>query len=203
MADINQTILDFYKQAKDRDFSRDFQFRVLDVQYKGTTIMGEEDLVFATAAELPGKTIAAKDVPYNGFQFRIPGTVSYNNSDGYTIDFYCDATTSARIRMENWIRDIYDERTSTGDGRLYDDSSISLVQLDSKFKPRNLYTLHGVFPLDCGNIAYSMSGDGEVATVTVSFAYQFFRRNEMQGKLVKAVGSLLGANLSMATNFPD
>tara|TARA_R110002051_G_scaffold305883_1_gene376150 strand:+ start:304 stop:894 length:591 start_codon:yes stop_codon:yes gene_type:complete len=193
MSDIKQTIQDFYKVAQTRDFARDFQFRVLDVSNKGTPVFDETDLVYATAVELPGKTIATKDVPYNGFNFRIPGTVSYNNSDAFTIDFYCDATTTARVAMENWITETYDDRTTTGDGILHDDSRVTLVQLDSNFEPMRTYKLHGVFPTDCGNIAYSMSGDGEVATVTVTMAYQFFRRDETLGKVGNAIGKLAGA----------
>ena len=69
MADIKQTIKDFYKVAQTRDFARDFQFRVLDVSNKGVPVFTEDDLVYATTATLPGKQIATKDVPYNGFNF--------------------------------------------------------------------------------------------------------------------------------------
>ena len=127
MADIKQTIKDFYKVAQTRDFARDFQFRVLDVSNKGVPVFTEDDLVYATAATLPGKTIATKEVPYNGFTFRIPGTVSYTDSDSFTIDFYCDATTQTRIAMENWITETFNDETSVGDGLLHDNSTITLV----------------------------------------------------------------------------
>ena len=193
MADIKQTIKDFYKVAQTRDFARDFQFRVLDVSNKGVSVFTEDDLVYATAASLPGKTIATKDVPYNGFTFRIPGTVSYTDSDSFTIDFYCDATTQARIAMENWITETFNDETSVGDGLLHDNSTITLVQLDTKLEPIRTYKLHGVFPTDCGNISYSMSGDGEVATVTITLAYQFFRRDNELNSAVNAVGKLAGS----------
>ena len=193
MADIKQTIQDFYKVAQTRDFARDFQFRVLDVSNKGLPVFTEDDLVYATTAALPGKTIATKPVPYNGFEFRVPGTVSYTNSDSYTMDFYCDATTSARIAMENWITETYNDETTTGDGVLHNNSTITLVQLNTKFEPMRTYKLHGVFPVDCGEIGYSMSGDGEVATVTVAMAYQFFRRDPAIRGTVNAIGKLAGA----------
>jgi hypothetical protein len=193
MSDIKQTIQDFYNIATNRDFARDFQFRVLDVSNKGTPVFDPTDLVYATAAELPGKTIATKDVPYNGFQFRIPGTVSYNNSDAFTIDFYVDAQSTARIAMESWIEETYNDATTTGDGRLHDNSTITLIQLDTKFKPVHTYVLHGVFPTDCGNIAYSMSGDGEVATTTLTFAYQFWRSDKTVKSIPNAAGAALGS----------
>jgi len=193
MADIKQTIQDFYKVAQTRDFARDFQFRVLDVANKGTPVFTEDDLVYATTATLPGKTIATKDVPYNGFTFRIPGTVSYNASDAFTIDFYCDATTNSRIAMENWITETYNDETTTGDGILHNNSTITLVQLNTKFEPMRTYKLHGVFPTDCGDISYSMSGDGDVASVTITMAYQFFRRDPAIRGTVNTIGKLAGA----------
>jgi hypothetical protein len=195
MADIKQTIQDFYKVAQTRDFARDFQFRVLDVSNKGTPVFTEDDLVYATAATLPGKTIATKDVPYNGFNFRIPGTVSYNSSDAFTIDFYCDATTQARIAMENWITETYNDETTSGDGVLHNNSTVTLVQLDTQFEPLRTYKLYGVFPTDCGDIGYNITGDGEVATVTVTVAYQFFRRDNELNTAVNAIGKLAGAVL--------
>jgi len=195
MADIKQTIQDFYKVAQTRDFARDFQFRVLDVSNKGVPVFTEDDLVYATTATLPGKTIATKPVPYNGFEFRIPGTVSYNNSDNFTIDFYCDATTQTRIAMENWVTETYNDETTSGDGVLHDNSTVTLVQLDTQFEPLRTYKLHGVFPTDCGDISYSMTGDGEVATVTIGIAYQFFRRDNELNTAVNAIGKLAGAVL--------
>jgi len=195
MADIKQTIQDFYKVAQTRDFARDFQFRVLDVANKGTPVFTEDDLVYATAATLPGKTIATKDVPYNGFNFRIPGTVSYNASDAFTIDFYCDATTQARIAMENWITETYNDETTSGDGVLHNNSTVTLVQLDTQFEPLRTYKLHGVFPTDCGDIGYNITGDGSVATVTITVAYQFFRRDNELNTAVNAIGKLAGAVL--------
>ena len=193
MADIKQTIQDFYKVAQTRDFARDFQFRVLDVSNKGVPVFTEDDLVYATAATLPGKQISPKSVPYNGFEFRIPGTVTYNNSDGFTIGFYCDATTNARIQMENWVTETFNDETTTGDGVLHNNSTITLAQLDTKFEVVRTYKLFGVFPVNCGDIGYSMIGTGEVANMDITLAYQFFRRDNELNAGVNAIGKLAGA----------
>ena len=193
MADIKQTIQDFYKVAQTRDFARDFQFRVLDVSNKGVPVFTEDDLVYATTATLPGKQISPKSVPYNGFEFRIPGTVTYNNSDGFTIGFYCDATTNARVQMENWVTETFDDATTTGDGVLHDNSTITLVQLDTKFEPLRTYKLHGVFPVNSGDIAYSMVGTGEVISMDITLAYQFYRRDNELNAGINAIGKLAGA----------
>jgi hypothetical protein len=193
MADIKQTIQDFYKVAQTRDFARDFQFRVLDVSNKGVPVFTEDDLVYATAATLPGKQISPKSVPYNGFEFRIPGTVTYNNSDGFTIGFYCDATTNARIQMENWVTETFNDETTTGDGVLHNNSTITLVQLDTKFEPLRTYKLFGVFPVNSGDISYSMVGTGEVINMDITLAYQFYRRDNELNAGVNAIGKLAGA----------
>ena len=193
MADIKQTIQDFYKVAQTRDFARDFQFRVLDVSNKGVPVFTEDDLVYATAATLPGKAITPKDVPYNGFSFRIPGTVTYNNSDGFTIGFYCDATTNARVQMENWVTETFNDETTTGDGVLHNNSTITLVQLDTKFEPLRTYKLFGCFPVNSGDISYSMVGTGEVINMDITLAYQFYRRDNELNAGVNAIGKLAGA----------
>ena len=154
--------------------------------------------MYATAASLPGKSIATKDVPYNGFNFRIPGTVSYNDSDAYTIDFYCDATTNARIAIENWITETYNDETTTGDGVLHNNSTITLAQLDTKFEVLRTYKLFGVFPVNCGDIGYTMTGSGDVANVTIQCAYQFFRRDNELNTAVNAIGKLAGAVLGLS-----
>jgi len=193
MADIKQTIQDFYKVAQTRDFARDFQFRVLDVSNKGVPVFTEDDLVYATAATLPGKQISPKSVPYNGFEFRIPGTVTYNNSDGFTIGFYCDATTNARVQMENWVTETFNDETTTGDGVLHNNSTITLVQLDTKFEPLRTYKLFGVFPVNSGDISYSMVGTGEVINMDITLAYQFYRRDNELNAGINAIGKLAGA----------
>jgi len=193
MADIKQSIQHFYKVAQTRDFARDFQFRVLDVSNKGVPVFTEDDLVYATTATLPGKQISPKDVPYNGFNFRIPGTVTYNNSDGFTIGFYCDATTNARIQMENWVTETFNDETTTGDGVIHNNSTITLVQLDTKFEPLRTYKLFGVFPVNSGDIGYSMVGTGEVVNMDVTLAYQFYRRDNELNAGINAIGKLAGA----------
>ena len=193
MADIKQTIMDFYKVAQTRDFARDFQFRVLDISYKGVPVFTEDDLVYVTSATLPGKSISPKEVPYNGFNFRIPGTVSYNNSEGFTLNFYCDATTQARVAIENWVTETFNDETTTGDGVLHNNSTITLAQLDTKFEVLRTYKLFGVFPVQAGDIGYSIIGSGEVAQVDITLAYQFFRRDNELNTAINAIGKLAGA----------
>ena len=47
MPDVQQTISDFYRVALERDFARDFQFRVLSIENGGASdvTFDEDDLV--------------------------------------------------------------------------------------------------------------------------------------------------------------
>ena len=87
MPDVNQTITDFYRVSQERDFQRDFQFRVLNIQGgDGTsTEFSEDDLVYIRTATLPGKSIQNKTVPYMGLQFNIPGSSRYDNSAALSV----------------------------------------------------------------------------------------------------------------------
>ena len=192
MADIKQTIQDFYKVAQTKDFARDYQFRVLDVSNKGASIFTEDQLVYATSANIPGKKIKPVSVPYSGFNFNIPGPVEYNQTAAFPIAFYLDAQSSARIAMENWIQETFDEVTSTGDQTLHNDSTITLAQLDGEFEVIRTYKLFGVFPVEAADVSYTMnSSDGGIVDFTASFAYQFFRRDNEIGQVLNKVGKLL------------
>lgn len=191
MADIKQTILDFYKVAQTKDFARNYQFRVLDVSNRGAPVFTEDQLVYATTANIPGKRIKPVAVPYSGFNFNIPGPVEYNLTTGYQIAFYLDSQSSARIALENWIQETFDESTSTGDGRLHNDSTITLAQLDNEFEVIRTYKLFGVFPTEAADISYTInSTDGNVVTFNANFAYQFFRRDNEINQVLNKVGKL-------------
>tara|TARA_E500000318_G_C3494723_1_gene185888 strand:- start:286 stop:864 length:579 start_codon:yes stop_codon:yes gene_type:complete len=190
MADIKQTIQDFYKVAQSRDFTRKYQFRILDISNKGASVFDQTELVYATTATLPGKNISTNEVPYNGFTFRVPGTVSYKNSDAFNIQFYLDANTTTRIKMENWVEETFSDETTTGDGVLHNNSTITLAQLDTQFEVLRTYKLFGVFPVDLGDIEYDMTSSGELATFQAGFAYQFFRRDNEIGDVINKVGAL-------------
>ena len=101
MANIQQGIQDFYRVAQDRDFTRDFQFRVLDVSDRGSPVLTQDDLVYATAANLPGREIANIPTPYMGLQFNLPGTASYPDSGGYSLTFRSDSENQIRTIFQN------------------------------------------------------------------------------------------------------
>ncbi len=179
MPDVRQTITDFYRVAQDRDFARDFQFRVLNIQSgDGSDVaFDEDDLVYIQGGSLPGKTITTQNVPYMGLTFHVPGAVNYP-SDNWGVTFYCDQNSAIRRVFEQYQQDIFDDATSTGNYFMPRATSlIDLVQLDSQLEEVAIYQLVGVYPNSIGDIGYSVAnGTGAPVTFDVNFTYQYWRR---------------------------
>ena len=116
MADTSQTIQGFYTQAQVKDFARNNLFRVLNINFgTGTQVsFDENDLVYATAAQLPGKTINNIAVPYMGLNFNVPGTVTYDGSEGYQLTFRSDESHNLREKFLQVQADTFDDADSTG-----------------------------------------------------------------------------------------
>lgn len=171
----NQRILDFYKVAQERDFARDFQFRVLDVADQGASILTQDDLVYARSAALPARAIANQSVPYMGLQFNVPGAGNYPGSDSYAIQFYADGEHNIRQIFEAWSNRTFDDRISSGEYSIHGNSIITLAQLNQKYEVQNLYRLFGVYPVQVGQLDYDMTGNGAVVAFEATLAYQFWR----------------------------
>jgi hypothetical protein len=172
-----QTIKKFYSTAASRDFARNFSFRVDDIVDRGQSVINAEDLVYVTTAALPGRSISVTTQPYMGLEFQIPGSAKYTNSGGYQMTFRADGSNIIRSLFERWTFLTFDDETSTGTYRIYENSSITLTQLDQDLNPLpEKYKLHGIFPVTVGDLSYDMTGNGDPITLDVTFAYQFWRK---------------------------
>jgi hypothetical protein len=185
MADTDQHIQRFYEVARARDFSRDFQFRVLSITPGGTQAAGKnkitfnaDDLVYLKTATLPGKTMQVHNVPYMGLNFHIPGSVNYTGSEGWQVTFYCDMASHIRQVFEDYMQNVFDDQTSTGAFNIPDQTStIDLVQLNTQLEVVANYKLIGVFPVSIGDLNYQVSdGTGNAVEFQASLAYQYWRR---------------------------
>lgn len=180
MPDVRQTISDFYRVAVERDFARDFQFRVLNISTGGASDVefNEDDLVYCTAATLPARNITNVAVPYMGLNFNVPGNATYPGSDAYSLTFYCDQNSQIRQKFEDISRDIFDDATSTGNYFAPRQSAvINLVQLDTQLEEVNQYQLIGASVRDVGPLEYNISeGSGQFVNFTAQLAYHYFRR---------------------------
>jgi len=176
MADTTQTIRSFYDVAASREFSRDFLFRVLQITFTGGAVFNERDLVYLRAAKLPGRDITNIPTKYMGLAFNIPGGVTYPGSDSYELEFYCDAQSNIRQKLEAESRRTFDDATSTGDYNIPTaTSTLTMVQLDKGLNAIDQYNLIGVSIRNLGEMEYKIAeGTGEYVTFTATIAYHYF-----------------------------
>lgn len=180
MADVKQLISDFYKVAQNRDFARDFNFRLLSIETGGTTstTYDEDDLVYIKTAALPARDIQVISVPYMGLNFNIPGTATYPGSQAYQLLFYADAGSKIRQKFEQWSKDVFDDATSSGNYFTpRATSTIDMVQLDNQNNRIAQYKLIGVSPVSVGALSYNIAaGTGATIDFTATVSYHYWRR---------------------------
>ena len=163
------SIQDFYAAAQAQEFARDFQFRIRTL---GPFV--ENDLLYIKTAALPGKEITNQPVPFMGLDFNVPGSVKYTGSESWEVVFRCDEGLNIRNKLENWIKEIFDDETSTGKyGVPTEQASMDLLGKDLKSIRR--YDFIGIYPKTLGPIQYDIEGDGKPLEFTATFAYQFWR----------------------------
>lgn len=175
---VNQTIQSFYRTAADKDFSRDFLFRVQSMNLPGAGSMPESELVYAKTANLPGRAITNVQVPYMGLNFNVPGNATYPGSEAYSITFYLDAASKIRNYFEAASRGLFDDSTSIGGyGTPDDDYFITLVQLDKSLEPieNGTYKLIGASVRTINDVSYSIAaGSGQTVEITATIAYHYY-----------------------------
>jgi hypothetical protein len=176
-----QTIRDFFQQIQTRQFSRDFLFRLIGMDFgdvQPPINFNESELIYARTASLPGRDITNVEAKYMGMTFNLPGAVTYTGSNGYSIEWYCDEASDIRQKFENLSYLTFDDRTSTG---FYDtptrSSVITLAQLDPRLKQVAQYKLIGCSIRTVSPIEYQMAdGTGALKTFTTTIAYHFYER---------------------------
>lgn len=177
-----QTIRKFYTEAQNREFSRDFLFKVSLLQV-GRLKINPEDLVYIKAAKLPERTLANIDVKYMGVSFNLPGVPTYGEAAGYSLTFYCDAASLLHHKFMEESARTFNDGSSTGD---YDIARpidrIILSQLDKQLNEIRDFTLIGASIRKVGGIEYSIAeGTGAPVTFEVSFGYHYFEVTKPTG----------------------
>lgn len=170
-----QTIQDFFRVAQQRGFSRDFMMRVTSI---GEDTFNEDDFVYITTKQLPGRNITNQAVPYMGLPFNVPGTVTYPGSEGWGVTFRNDLKGIIRKKLESWqIGKVFDDQTSIGDLSVRGtDKLIQLEQLDDKQNVVNTYKLYGVYVQAIGAVeGYDATAAGAPTTFTATLAYHYWR----------------------------
>ncbi len=168
-----QNISDFYRSVQQKDFARQFQFRLVQL---ANTNFGEDTLVYVETASLPGRTITNTQVPFMGLDFNVPGTVKYPNSQNYAVRFRCDSNYEIRTVLENATFNTFDDGTSTGDYNIARNSSVIVMNLLNKGGTTvKQYTLYGAYVMSIGDMNYNLGDSGTIQTVDTVLAYQYWR----------------------------
>jgi hypothetical protein len=143
-------------------------------------ILGKEDNVYITTTVLPGYAIANQAVPFMGLQFNVPGGGSFPGSDAWAVTFRCDAQLNIREKLIGWQKSVFnafpnDASNSVGAyGPKGTDTVAKLVILNRDGATARGVQLIGVYPVTVGDINYDATANGNVVTMPVTLAYQYW-----------------------------
>jgi hypothetical protein len=178
----------FMNQAMQKQFARDFLFRIKQIDVTGLSLDGETDLVYARTATFPGRNIQNKQVNYSGQTFNLPGKSEYPGSEGWSIEFFVDQNLDIRSKLERASRVLFDNENTTGN--ICMPGFESIITLDvlqipcsrganatgNALQIGQTIQLVGASLRDIGQIDYQIAdGSGEILTFTATFAYHFYK----------------------------
>jgi hypothetical protein len=181
------TIENFFTRAAQKQFSRDFLFRIKQITIAGLQLNGEDDLIYARSASLPGRNIENKQVKYSGQNFNVPGASNYPNSEGWSVEFYVDQNLELRTKLEAASRRLFNNETTTGQICMPGpESTITLDVLSlcsnqdatgqAGLQIVKTIQLVGASIRDIGDIQYQIAeGTGEILNFSTTFAFHFYR----------------------------
>lgn len=186
---MSTTIEDFMNRASQKQFARDFLFRVKQISVTGLSLNGETDLIYARTGTFPGRDIENKQVKFSGQDFNVPGVSKYPGSDSWGIEFYVDQGMEIRDKLEAASRTLFDNETTTGNICMPGYESVivldvlqipcgkgSNVTSGSGLEVGKTIELVGASLRNIGEISYQIAdGTGEILTFNATFAYHFYK----------------------------
>jgi hypothetical protein len=168
-----------YDVFKRHDFSRSFQLRILDVgdavpSYVRSELIGQEGRVYATSYNVPGRSVGNIDIPYQGFNFKLPGQVAYENNP-WVVNFRTPGDYLVRNAFERWSFATANDETSCGMFNMpCENSSIDIAVMSPKCEVIRVYRLHGVYLSNISEIVYNQE-TAEGTTFSAALHYQYWR----------------------------
>jgi hypothetical protein len=182
-------IENFFNQASQKQFARDFLFRVKQINITGLSLNGETDLLYARTASLPGRDIENKVVNYSGQAFNIPGKSTYPGAESYSIEFFADQGMDLRTKFERASRILFNNEDTTGNICMPGNESIITLDVlqipcqrgvnvtsGGSLEVIKTIELVGASLRTISPMEYSIAdGTGEILNLTATFAYHFYR----------------------------
>jgi hypothetical protein len=94
------------------------------------------------------------------------------------VQFYCDQASLLRQAIEDYMTDVFDDATSTGNYFMpRADAVVDIVQLDTQLEAVANYQLVGVYAQSIGAMNYTPAeGTGDTMKIDATLAYQYWRR---------------------------
>lgn len=172
-----------YQVFQEHDFSRQHQIRILNMNnvpdYVYQEIIekpaGAGGYVYATTYSVPGRSISNIQLPYQGFNFNIPGMVQYDQPNPWPINFRTPGDYLVRNALERWSFAVVSDETSCGAFHIpCPDTTIDIAIISPKCEVLRVYRLHGVYPQSISNIEYNQEAV-EITQFTANFHYQYWR----------------------------
>jgi hypothetical protein len=176
----------FYDIAFEKDFSRDFQLRILNIGNRSNMLIQPEDNVFIMTASLPKYKIHNQPTKFMGMNFNLPGSADYEGNDAWTVKFRCDLPFDIRHAVETWQHQVFTQMEQpllqsavTGGGTgLYNlpdmGQTVEMILHDRTGNPYRQYKLVGCYPISIGEMTYDQTGNGTVRELEVTLAYQWW-----------------------------
>lgn len=168
-----------YEVFRQHDFSRSFQLRILDFNnvpdYVERELIQSEGRLYATSYVVPGRTIQNIDIPYQGFQFKLPGQVAYDSPNPWTITFRTPGDYLVRNAFERWSFETANDDTSCGRFQMpCESTTVDIAVLSPKCEIIRVYRLHGIYLQNVSEIQYNQENN-EGTTFTAALHYQYWR----------------------------
>jgi hypothetical protein len=168
----------FYNQALTKDFSRDFQMRVIDIG--PGSILTQNDNVYITTTVLPGYALHNQAVPFMGLQFNVPGGGHFPGSDSWQVTFRCDSQLNIREKLIGWQKSVFNAFPQDGSnsvgayGPKGTETTAKVVILNRDGGTARGMHLIGIYPVTVGDISYDATQNGNVVTLQATMAYQYW-----------------------------
>jgi hypothetical protein len=197
------SIKEAYNVFQQHDFSRSFQLRFLDIQVRGSRdnpvgreLIEQNGRYYITTMVVPGRTVQNIDVPYQGFQFKLPGQVAYDSPNPWTLNFRTAGDYLVRNALERLSFETANDETTCGAFNLpCKDTMITIGVLSPKCEIIRAYDLHGFYLQNISEISYNQE-NMEGTTFAAAFHYQYWRPStRFRG------GDLITAGTDLANTF--
>ena len=136
------------------------------------------------AAQVPGSTIPAIDVPYFGRQIRVAGNRTF---EPWTVTIMNDENFTIRNGLEGWMEKI---NSHVGNNTVLPLESYKttgdVIHFGKNGGKIARYQFEGLFPTEIGAIELSWENNDQIEEYTVTFAYDYWTHTSETKGLVPA-----------------